>query len=73
MFIIFFIIFLLEQTKKSLNINFLNQQQMKRFLALTIVGIALSTIVASCGSSKGGHCDAYGSVNQVENSDLASK
>ncbi|MCE2743687.1 MAG: hypothetical protein LW701_08990 [Fluviicola sp.] len=46
---------------------------MKRFLALTIVGIALATIVASCGSSKGGHCDAYGSVNQVENSDLASK
>jgi hypothetical protein len=46
---------------------------MKRFLALTIVGVALSTIVASCGSSKGGHCDAYGSVNQVENSDLASK
>jgi uncharacterized membrane protein len=73
MFIIFFIIFLLQQTKKSLNINFLNQQQMKRFLALTIVGIALATIVASCGSSKGGHCDAYGSVNQVENSDLASK
>jgi hypothetical protein len=45
---------------------------MKRFFALAAVA-ALLTVVASCGSSKGGHCEAYGSVDQTENSDLASK
>lgn len=46
---------------------------MKKVLALTLIGMTLTVLVASCGSSKGGHCDAYGSVDQVENSDLASK
>jgi len=44
---------------------------MKKFLTLTLMGLMLSVVLASCGSSKGGHCDAYGSVDQVENSDLA--
>lgn len=46
---------------------------MKKFLTLTIIGVVLSFVFAACGSSKGGHCDAYGSVNQIENNDLASK
>jgi len=46
---------------------------MRKFLTLTFAGLALTVVLASCGSSKGGHCDAYGSVNQIENSDLASK
>jgi hypothetical protein len=49
------------------------QTTMKKILTLTLVGMLLSLAMTACGSSKGGHCDAYGSVNQVENSDLASK
>ena len=45
---------------------------MKKFLALTIMGLVLTAVVSACGSSKGGHCDAYGSVDQVENTDMAS-
>jgi len=43
-------------------------------LALTLMGLMLTVVLAACGSSKGGHCDAYGSVDvdQVENNDLAS-
>ncbi len=44
---------------------------MKKVLALTLMGLVLTVVLAACGSSKGGHCDAYGSVEQVENSDLA--
>lgn len=44
---------------------------MKKFLALTLMGLMLTVVLASCGSSKGGHCDAYGSVDQVESTDLA--
>ena len=44
---------------------------MKKFLTLTLMGLMLAVVLASCGSSKGGHCDAYGSVDQVENTDLA--
>jgi hypothetical protein len=46
---------------------------MKRILTLTIIGLVFSAVLASCGSSKGGHCDAYGSIEQVEKTDLASK
>jgi len=45
---------------------------MKKLLILTIVGVLFSLVVSSCGSSKG-NCDAYGSVQTTENSDLASK
>jgi hypothetical protein len=45
---------------------------MKRFLALTFLGLMMTVVFSACGSSKGGHCDAYGNVDQVENSDLAS-
>lgn len=45
---------------------------MKRFFAFVAIMAVLAVVVVSCGSSQG-HCDAYGSVDQVENSDLASK
>ncbi len=51
----------------------LKQTTMKKFMTLTLVGMFLTLIFAACGSSQGGHCDAYGSVDQVENSDLAAK
>jgi hypothetical protein len=46
---------------------------MKRVLILTTMAIVLTAGLISCGGAKGGHCDAYGSVDNVENSDLASK
>lgn len=46
---------------------------MKKALAFAFLGLALTAVVAACGSSRGGHCDAYGSVDQVENTDLASR
>jgi hypothetical protein len=45
---------------------------MKKFLSYAAVAAFLVVVLASCGSSRG-HCDAYGSVNNTENTDLASK
>ena len=45
---------------------------MKKFLALTFAGFMLTVILAACGSARGGHCDAYGNVDQIEiENDLA--
>ncbi len=47
---------------------------MKKFLTLTVLIMTVTLSVASCGGSKGGHCDAYSNVdNNVQNTDLASK
>ena len=47
---------------------------MKKLLALTVLVMTVTILAASCGSSRGGHCDAYSSLDQnVENADLASK
>jgi hypothetical protein len=46
---------------------------MKRFFAFTAIAAFLAVMATACGSSQGGHCDAYGSVDQTTNSDLASK
>jgi hypothetical protein len=46
---------------------------MKKILALAFIGFGLMIVVSACGSSRGGHCDAYGSANHVESSDLAKK
>lgn len=47
---------------------------MKKLMTLTLVGMLLTLVVSACGSSQGGHCDAYGSVDHVENNnDLAAK
>ena len=49
---------------------------MKRVLAFAFLGLILTAVVASCGSSKGGHCDAYGnksgSIEKIEASQLPS-
>ena len=48
--------------------------QMKKITLILFAIISISTLLSSCGStSKGGHCDAYGSVQNVDNKDLASK
>ncbi|MCH2224045.1 MAG: hypothetical protein MK066_04695 [Crocinitomicaceae bacterium] len=46
---------------------------MKKVFAIALLGLMFTVVLASCGSSKGGHCDAYGSVDTVdtENTDLA--
>jgi hypothetical protein len=44
-----------------------------RFFALTAFAALVALLATSCGSSQGGHCDAYGSVDQIENNDLATK
>ncbi len=46
---------------------------MKKILTLTLVGLVTSLVFSACGSSKGGHCDAYGKLDQVEKKDVASK
>lgn len=48
---------------------------MKKVMAVALFGMMLTVVLASCGSSKGGHCDAYGNKSgavQVEKSDLPS-
>lgn len=49
---------------------------MKRVMVFAFLGLILTAVVASCGSSKGGHCDAYGnksgSVEKVNDSQLPS-
>ena len=45
---------------------------MKKFVTLTLIGALFTLVLASCGSSKG-NCDAYGSVDTQESSDLASR
>jgi len=46
---------------------------MKKVVTLMLIGMVFTLILSACGSSKGGTCDAYGSVDQNENTDLASK
>jgi len=49
---------------------------MKRVLALTLTGLMFTALLVACGSSKGGHCDAYGNSNAtsitVDNVDVPS-
>jgi hypothetical protein len=46
---------------------------MKKVLTLALVGLLATFVIASCGTKKKGGCDAYGSIDKVENSDLANK
>lgn len=48
---------------------------MKKVLALGLFGLMLTVVLASCGSSQGGHCDAYGNKSgcvQMEKADVPS-
>jgi len=44
---------------------------MKVFVASMLIGLTL--FIVSCGASRGGHCDAYGSIEQAPAGDLAQK
>lgn len=44
---------------------------MRKFLALMLVGFGVSLLVSSCGSTGGGHCDAYGSIENTPANDVA--
>lgn len=50
----------------------LKQTTMKKLLTLTLVGILMSLAMTACKTSKGS-CEAYGSIETVDNTDLASK
>ena len=48
---------------------------MKKVLAISLFGLMLTAVLASCGSSQGGHCDAYGNKSgsiTIEKADLPS-
>ena len=44
---------------------------MKNRLSLIFIGFTLLVFLFACGASKGAHCDAYGSIDGIENTDLA--
>jgi hypothetical protein len=46
---------------------------MKKFLFFMLISFGVSMVATSCGSSRGGHCDAYGSVQVTPAEDLASR
>lgn len=47
---------------------------MKKISMLLLAAVSVTVLLASCGStSKGGHCDAYGSIQHIDNKDVASK
>jgi hypothetical protein len=45
---------------------------MKKFLTLTLAGMFVALAMTACKTSKGS-CEAYGSIETVDNTDLASK
>lgn len=49
---------------------------MKKVFAIALLGLMFTVVLASCGSSKQGHCEAYGSVDttvDTEDTDLAAR
>jgi hypothetical protein len=46
---------------------------MKNKFSIILIIAFVSVILASCGAKKSANCDAYGSIKQIENSDLATK
>lgn len=46
---------------------------MKSKFSIILIIAFVSVISASCGAKKSANCDAYGSIKQIENSDLATK
>jgi len=46
---------------------------MKNKFSIILIFSIISILFASCSSSKKVNCDAYGSVQKIENSDLATK
>jgi hypothetical protein len=46
---------------------------MKTKITLILSAIVVTIVLASCGGGRIASCDAYGSVQQTQSSDLASK
>jgi len=46
---------------------------MKNKFSIILIIAFVSVILASCGAKKSANCDAYGSLQQKENGDLATK
>ena len=46
---------------------------MKNKFSIILITAFVSVILASCGAKKSANCDAYGSIQEIENSDLATK
>jgi hypothetical protein len=42
---------------------------MKRVAILTLLTLVLTAGLMACGGARGGHCDAYGSIDNVVNAD----
>ena len=67
-----FVVIISEQQTEQPYFLSLKRTTMKKFLALAFAGFMLTVILAACGSARGGHCDAYGNVDQIEiENDLA--
>jgi hypothetical protein len=63
------------KTSSSVKVTTNNKKQliMKRNFTLVLTLAVVALVLASCGSGRTASCDAYGSVQQTESSDLASK
>jgi hypothetical protein len=63
------------KTSSSVKVTTNNKKQliMKRNFTLVLTVAVVALVLASCGSGRTASCDAYGSVQQTESSDLASK
>ena len=46
---------------------------MKTKITLILSAVVVSIILASCGGGRIASCDAYGSVQQTQSNDMASK
>ncbi len=46
---------------------------MKNKFSIILIIAFVSVILASCGAKKSANCDAYGSIQEIENSVLATK
>lgn len=46
---------------------------MKKVLTITLTALFFVVILSSCGTKKGGNCDAYGYNNAADTQELASK
>jgi hypothetical protein len=42
---------------------------MKRVALLTLLVVVITAGLTACGGSRGGHCDAYGSIDNVVSAD----
>lgn len=46
---------------------------MKKVLTIALTGLFFVALLSSCGTKKGGNCDAYGYNNSNDTQELANK